>query len=274
MANHDDEISARAGDVVEGHEYIGPQVSYRYCTGTDAVVIGGQLFAPAVARRSALSTGGTQDTPALTVTLPVTAQLVIDYAFTTPPRSLRHRVHRRQARSAESVIVWDGQVVAFTPRGREAEVKSTSQLGARLGSDVPGIAFQRQCNHFLYDARCRVSRLPFDWSAAVTNASGLTVTVSSIGPVPDQWYRAGEIVRDSDGERRTIVDQLGAVLTLSSPFRTIANGNGVTLYPGCDHTIETCISKFNNRENFGGMPSCPSSNPWAVGLQLVYPWSS
>jgi uncharacterized phage protein (TIGR02218 family) len=31
-------------------------------------------------------------------------------------------------------------------------------------------------------------------------------------------------------------------------------GDGVTLYPGCDKTIDTCKNKFNNNLNFQGEP--------------------
>ena len=269
MGAHDDEVSQRAGDVVEGYEFIGPQITYRHTSGTSALIIDGQLFAPGILDRTALVAGGIQDTPALAVTMPVSSQLVKDYGFTTPPRSLRLKVHRKQARSGEVVIVWDGQVVSLTPRGRRAEVKSVSQLGARLGASVPSISYQRMCNHFLYDARCRVDRLTFDHTALITGVNATTITINTIGIAPDQWFRAGEIVRDVDGERRTIVDQVGAVLKLSSPFRSIANGDAVTMYAGCDHSIGTCSDKFNNRANYGGHPSVPSSNPWIVGIALT-----
>jgi len=95
------------------------------------------------------------------------------------------------------------------------------------------------------------------------------VTLASIGIAPDQWFRAGEIVRNVDGERRAIVDQAGAVLTLAHPFRTLLNGNGVTLYAGCDHTLATCSDKFNNAVNFGGHPTVPSSNPFLTPIRLT-----
>lgn len=269
MAYADDERSALDGEPAELFEFLGPQVAYRYASGTEAVVLDGQSFAPTTISRTSVAAAGTQDTPALVVTLPSSAQVVADYGFSTPPRTLRLRVHRKQEQSGEFRVIWDGQVVALSPKGRLTEARSVSQIADRIEANVPAITFQRLCNHFLYDGRCRVDRAAYDFAAIVTTVNGSTVTLNSVGLAPDQYYRAGEIVRDLDGERRTIVDQVGAVLKLSSPFRTLANGNAVTLYAGCDHKIGTCSDKFNNRANFGGHPSVPSSNPFVVGITLT-----
>lgn len=271
MAYADDEVSPNAGEPVELYEFAGPQLFYRYTSGDQPVTLNGNIFAPLAAlTRSALGANSTSDTAALVVTMPTTAQVVRDYGLDdVPPRSLLLRVYRRQARSLDFVEIWVGSVVAIKPSGRMAEVRSVSQLGERLSTAVPAVSVQRMCNHVLYSRFCRVDRLTYDFETVVTNVSGGTVTLASIGIAPDDWFRAGEIVRNVDGERRTIVKQTGAVLTLASPFRTLANGNGVTLYAGCDHTLETCADKFNNAINFGGHPTVPGSNPFLVPIRLV-----
>jgi uncharacterized phage protein (TIGR02218 family) len=268
VAYADDEESVDSGEPQRLLEFIGPQISYRYTSGDQPVTYNGEVYAPAVAVESAIGSGGIADAPAVVIKLLCSTQLVGDYGFTMPPRTLRLRIHERQARSAEYRVIWDGRVTAINPEGRWAEVRSESHLGSALSANVPAISFQRHCNHFLYDARCRVDRNAHDFATNVTNVNGAIVTVASIGAAADQHYRAGEIVRSVDGERRTIVDQTGAVLTLAAPFRALANGNPVTLYAGCDHLIATCHTKFNNRANFGGHPSVPSSNPFLIPINL------
>lgn len=269
MAYSDDERSTSDGEPLELFEFIGPQVTYRYATGDQPFTLNGNLFTPTQASASAVGAAGVSDAPSLTVRVPVSSQVAIDYSFATQPRSLRLRVYRWQVSSADYRLVWDGRVTGITPEGRWATARSESNFGSALDANVPAISFQRHCNHFLYSVTCKVNRLDFDLATQVTNVNGAIVTVASIGGQADQWFRAGEIVRDVDGERRTIVDQTGAVLTLASAFRTLANGNSVTLYAGCDHLIATCHAKFNNRENFGGHPGVPSSNPFLVPINLT-----
>lgn len=271
MAFADDEISPHDGDTVELYEFIGPQIAYRYTSCERQIVLNGNVYTPVAGLvRTAIGANSTGDTAALAVSLPVTTQVIRDYGLDdVPPRSLLLRVYRRQERSAEYVEIWIGSVNSIQPMGRMAEVRSISQLGERLDMVLPSVSVQRLCNHFLFDRRCRVDRLTYDFETVVTNVSGATVTLASIGIAPDQWFRAGEIVRNVDGERRAIVDQAGAVLTLAHPFRTLLNGNGVTLYAGCDHTLATCSDKFNNAVNFGGHPTVPSSNPFLTPIRLT-----
>jgi uncharacterized phage protein (TIGR02218 family) len=40
-------------------------------------------------------------------------------------------------------------------------------------------------------------------------------------------------------------------------------GDVLSLYPGCDHSMATCISKFNNLVNYGGFPYMTQKNPWS-----------
>jgi uncharacterized phage protein (TIGR02218 family) len=262
-----DEESVSDGEPIELYEFIGPTATYRYTSNVVAVEYEGDTYAPTAGLgRSAFTGGSTQDPGTLEVQIGIAAQVVRDYGFATPPRNLRLRIHRQQANSGAYQVGWDGTVIGIRPRGRTAVVRSSSQLGERLRTSLPSVVVQPTCNHFLYDAHCAVTRIPF--SLLVSGISGNTLTLNSTGGAPDDWFRAGEIVRDLDGERRTIVDQVGAVLTLFSTFGTLANGDAVTVYAGCDHTVQTCSDKFNNVVNFGGMPSIQPSNPFIFGIRL------
>lgn len=271
MAYADDEESQASGAPVEVYEFIGSATTWRYASGNvDAVVDGDTYTALAGLARSSISIGTTRDTPTLTVHLPTSAPLVGQYCFATPPRSLRLRLLRMQSVSGEWRVEWDGEVASIKAKGMMAEASSPSNLAARLSTNVPGLTLRVYCLHFLYDARCRVVAATYDHATTVASVSsdGFTVTVSGVGAHPDNWFKAGEIVRDSDGERRSIVAQVGAVLTLASPFRTIANPNPVTMYAGCDHLFATCRSKFGNSPNFGGMPVMPQRNPFRNPIRL------
>jgi hypothetical protein len=39
-------------------------------------------------------------------------------------------------------------------------------------------------------------------------------------------------------------------------------GNTISAFPGCRRTIDDCVNKFNNLDNFGGFPHSPGRNPF------------
>lgn len=265
----DDETSRQSSAPAELYEFVGAATTYRYASGIETVTLGGHDYEPLAGLiRTAISLGTTRDTPTLTVTMPVTAGVVGAYAFGEPPRSLELRVYRYQPESDEYRIDWRGDVTSIKPRDDVAEVSVPSLLAARLGTMVPGVIVRKHCLHVLGDARCRVVLSLFDQATTATLVNGQTITVASVGGSDDQWFRGGTIVRDADGERKLIVDQVGGVLEIGSPFRTLNGGDAVTLYAGCDHTAATCLAKFNNLDNFSGCATIPKYNPFRVPVRL------
>jgi hypothetical protein len=270
----EDELSPHDGDVAELYEFIGPLLAHRYTSGDTEVVHLGNRYVPvADLSNSGPGASSSADAAAMLVNLPVNTTVVMAHGLGVPPRSLQLRLYRRQARSGEYRVWWQGDVIAITPKGSRAELRSVSQLGERLSTNIPSVSVQKQCNHFLGDPRCGVNLETFASNTHVSNASGLTVTVASVASGNAYWYRGGKIVRLSDNEERDIIDQVGAtpVFRLNAPFGVLANGDSVRIYPGCDHYIQTCQGKYGNKENFGGHPAVPKSNPFVTILNVIAP---
>ena len=70
-----------------------------------------------------------------------------------------------------------------------------------------------------------------------------------------------------DGVRRMIVRHQGSELTLATPFPALAaavEGSAsaaVTIAPGCDKSLQTCLNRFDNIPRFGGFPQM-TDNPF------------
>lgn len=282
MAYDDDQVGVATSDVTELYEFTGPSTVYRYTSGPASVTYGGHAYAPAAGLgRSTLSSTSTEDTAKLTVTIAASASVIVAHGRALAPRSLGLRVYRQQATSGETRRIWDGEVKSITSSSttKIATVTSESRVGGRLAARLPVLTIGPRCPHRLYDDRCRVNPDDFDLTTTVSSISGRTVTVASVGGQPDGWFgSSGEIRRDSDGERRSIITQVGAVLTLIAPFSTLAPGDSVTLWAGCDHLYwkrkvgpdfagGDCIVKFDNAINFGGAPAMPSLNPFTAGVR-------
>ncbi|AAP96358.1 hypothetical protein HD_1576 [[Haemophilus] ducreyi 35000HP] len=39
-------------------------------------------------------------------------------------------------------------------------------------------------------------------------------------------------------------------------------GTQIKVYPGCDGRASTCLKKFNNMLNYGGIPHMPNKSPY------------
>ena len=66
---------------------------------------------------------------------------------------------------------------------------------------------------------------------------------------------------------RWITAHVGDTLTLSYPFKGMAPGETVSVFPGCDGLESTCRNKFNNVLNFSGFTRLPSKNPFSSSIQ-------
>ncbi len=85
----------------------------------------------------------------------------------------------------------------------------------------------------------------------------------------DGYYKGGFLFwLDIDGvsDRRMIVDHVGSFITLMSPIPGLKITDQVTVFPGCKHTLADCKDKFNNIENYGGMPYSPTVSPFNTPL--------
>lgn len=95
---------------------------------------------------------------------------------------------------------------------------------------------------------------------ADTSFNGTYVVTSTPTTTSFTYDNVGSNLGTTTATGGTIAPRI--VVTLSrDPSPYPANNDAVTLYPGCDGSRETCISKFNNYLNFGGHPFMPTSNP-------------
>ena len=117
----------------------------------------------------------------------------------------------------------------------------------------------------LYGSQCTVNRESLRIDGTVDSVSGNVITVPA-ADVPASGYLSGGYieweVESGIVERRFISNHVDAAVTVSSTVGDLPGGTQVKLYPGCDHTIATCDSKFSNSANYGGMPFIPLKNPF------------
>ena len=126
--------------------------------------------------------------------------------------------------------------------------------------------YQRVCRHSLYNVGCNLIKDNFLIQGNVLGQVANVISVNGLDLQPNGYFVGGYIVLGS--AKRAIIAHVGNNITLTSPFDEVNVGATANVYPGCDHTFETCRDQFNNEENFGGFPWIPGKNPFG-GTSIV-----
>lgn len=202
--------------------------------------------------------------------LPDDSDAMIQNIYGVLPTQMHVKIERVQLGAVGDTTrtVWEGDIDGINVEGRVAKLRIPSMMDAAVAIPVPAIFHQPQCNFALYDPNtCKVSTAAFAVDTTISTVATKSVTVGSVGGHPDGYFRAGVIIRVSDGEKRTITSHEGTTLGILNPFRVLVATDAVQILAGCDYTIQTCHERFDNRLNFGGHPYVPSD--FVVANRLI-----
>lgn len=260
---------------IEFFHFTGTYRSYHYTSDYLPHISMGEVCEPLPGLvRSAIKVGTHEDDrEEMKVEVPVSAQVVKDYAFQTTPPRLNLKIIREQRDGSSSVTIWDSKVTAISSSEHMATFKSPSQFSTMLSDEVPTVYIQSQCNHILYDSMCKAPRENYIHSAVVASIHGIReVRLDSAGSFPENWFRRGEFLVPLTGEYRTIVKVEGDIVTLSYQMSLLEVGMEIEMTAGCDHiwnSPDGCV-KFENQVNFGGFPFVPGdhNNLFQSGIRL------
>ena len=168
-------------------------------------------------------------------------------------------------------VIFAGEIVTPSLTGRTIEA-TVSNFVTAFSRRLPRPAVQPRCNWALFaGGSCGLKK--YNWQIIATiaalPASGkgvITLTGGGIGAAMTGFYAQGVLqlgIGDSAQIRIITYDSSADANTrnimVDRPVNAAA-GNVVTLLPGCDRSVTTCQTKFNNYANFGGHPFVPARN--------------
>lgn len=256
------ERSVQDGAPVELYEFARVNKYWLFTSAEQEIAIGSDIYTSTPIQRTAVEVNTEQARNALKLT--VRRDFVIADLFRqSPPTDVIALTIKRFHRDEEEdvAVVWIGRVLNCSFEGAKA-VLTCEPVSVSLKRQGLRRLYQKQCPHPLYGEGCFVDKEDFKHETTITDVNGVTVTVASLDSLP---YAGGFLeYEDMDGnlERRFIRSFSGLVLTLNLPFNDLESATAVTVYPGCNHTMETCDTVFDNLENYGGMPFIPIHNPF------------
>lgn len=260
------ETSAQSGAPIELYEFeVGPTV-YRYAAAADDVVYLTKTYSAVQLSRSDVEESGELPKDSVTITLPRSAA-VPDLFRVAPPSDVVllsiYRMHVDDPDN-ERKLFWTGRVLNCEWKGAIAELTCQSIYTALKRTGLRRL-YQRQCPHVLYGPACGLVDTAYKATTTLATVSGITITAAVFGAQADGYYAGGMIEWEASPgryERRGIKSHVGTALTMTHPIADLPAGATVAFWPGCDHSLATCHSKFANRANYGGFPYVPNKNPF------------
>lgn len=170
-------------------------------------------------------------------------------------------------------VVWFYGRVAETDIGRSRVlVKVKSLLNLLAIQQMPRRLYQASCGHIFGDSMCGYDRVNGRSAAgAATGIGAVSVAAqsgstqselhTSFAPNPATAYDQGTmtcLAGANAGASRTIRQVIGGVCYQLKPWLSpVAVGDTFQLLPGCDHTVATCNTAFQNLARYGGFPYIP-----------------
>lgn len=158
--------------------------------------------------------------------------------------------------------------------GRVAEIdlgRSLVQININdprelLDVKMPRNVYSAHCRYALFDNQCSLRAADFRSPVAVTNlVSPQQFRTTLVAGKPDNYFALGNAVFTSglnNGLRSMIRSSIAGtgLLTLIAPMPfTIAVGDTLDIFPGCDKTESACTNTFHNKINFGGFKYIPAA---------------
>jgi uncharacterized phage protein (TIGR02218 family) len=169
-------------------------------------------------------------------------------------------------------VYWRGRVAAAQADG-DAVTLECEDIFTSMRRPGLRARYQKGCRHALFSSGCGVNIDDYEGTVDITAVSGLTVTIAAADtstPIDVDGYYTGGILKLADGSMRYIINHTGTTLTLIYPFEDLtvdSNGFEATVYPGCAHTVDACLNKFDNLNNYGGFPYLPGKNPFRNSVE-------
>jgi uncharacterized phage protein (TIGR02218 family) len=263
------DTSVSLGAPVEFYKFSGELGNYFYTNDSVPHTYKGDVYLPENISRTAIEITSVLDSiVTVDVELPVTNKLAQLYCLVNLPTFLNveiFRWHRETDIEVETKRIWSGQSTGYKISDNWATIETSSRLHANLNLSTNQVTCQAQCNHRLYDSRCKLNPNDFKWNTTALIIKGTKIFVEN-DQNEDHILKLGKLVVDRTGENRIITDNMSNTITVIYPFIDIVPGEPVSIYMGCDKAYSTCIEKFNNVVNFGGFKWLPIDNPFNGGI--------
>lgn len=254
------DVTVQGGQPIFLYEFVQPGETWRFTSSPVPVSHAAQTWTPEAIIHSDVTQSSELNKDAVTLTFPRTNTFAQQFLTEMQDAVTQVTIWRGHPDDGEFVAYWKGRVAAGSASGQAIRVECESIFTSLRR---PGLRarYQRTCRHSLYGRGCRLTLATFATASTVStiSADGMTMTIPAASSQADGWWFGG-ILKFGD-IMRMIIAHSGTSITISRPIPGLIATSAVSIHPGCDRSRGTCLTKFNNLDNYGGFPWIPLKNP-------------
>lgn len=271
MAYDNLERSAADGRPVELYRFSRGPIAWNYTSSDRDILFDAVLYAAHPIQRGNIEQGPEAQRSGLRLTVARAFPVAALFMIAPPSDPVELVLRQMHYLDSEAITLWQGVItgVSFSSGRADIELEPLSGTLRRSGLRRN---YQKTCPYVLYGVDCAANPEAVRVNGVANVIDGLSLTVTAAGALPDGFFAGGyvewQLGADPVFERRFVTAHVGAAITIDMPPVGLAVGAAVRLYPGCDHSLTTCNSKFGNALNYGGMPFIPTKNPF--GSDPIY----
>ena len=166
-----------------------------------------------------------------------------------------YRCHEDNLEDISKILV--GTVSQVSMKSSEATLTIT--IENLLKKEIPNGCFSYYCQNDIYDNKCRLDKANYERTCYVDiGFNGLKISSTNLNEVVDGFYTNGIIKMGNCW--RTVIKHEKDTIWIKYPFNKDSITGSFYALAGCDCLYKTCHNKFNNTDNFTGVPYCPPTN--------------
>jgi uncharacterized phage protein (TIGR02218 family) len=157
------------------------------------------------------------------------------------------------------VTLFHGRLSTVDEVGRTSARVTVANDLVLLDINMPRNIFAPTCLHTLYDQGCKIPSGAFSTNDVVGPGSTKTL-INFAGAQADHVQGTLLFSSGANSGRRSAIKSVVPSVSVSLIYplpAAPAAGDALTAFRGCDHTMGTCQSRFDNLANFRGFPFVP-----------------
>jgi len=228
--------------------------TYFYCSSSEDLQFGADLYHASSIIRSEISTE--INNSEVRITAHISTDPVKFFVMSSPSAELSIEIYDYFS----GFLLFNGVLTKIIfDREKETSELTFKRKEDYLDSEVPYRTYGNTCSLGLYSPECGVNKSSFSssFTTYTISTSRKIITLPGLSSIPKNFI--GGYLSIAGKETSYITNQVGDVITIDQPI--FSTSGTITLIMGCNKSISSCESIFNNLINFGGFPFIPAKNP-------------
>jgi uncharacterized phage protein (TIGR02218 family) len=232
---------------------------------SEPVDFGGLVYNPTPIKRAQIEQTQEVERADLSVEVARDNPVALLFQAGAPVTPVTLTIYRGDALTAGYVGLWTGFVQSANFTGSTATLTCAPAMSA-LRRNAPRQRYSQGCRFALFDSGCGVVKATY---ADTINAFSFTdreLVVRDVVTARAAGYFVGGFVEFPVGRELIVTSDassgIGSLrqvrLELARAIPGLVVGAVGIIYPGCNHQLSHCASKFSNAARYGGFATLPS----------------